>query len=48
VAFFGRNNLDLKERSTLSGIVGKIEKQTKGRIRESDLIPHFPDEILFS
>ncbi len=40
VAFFGRTNkFDTKDRITLSGIVNRLEQQTKGMVKRTDIIP---------
>jgi len=40
VALWGRlENVDKKERLTITGIIGLLEKQTKGMLKKSDFIP---------
>lgn len=40
VAFFGRTkNVDTGDRITLSGIINRLEKQTKGSIMRKDIVP---------
>lgn len=40
VAFWGRlENVDKKDRLTITGIIDRIEKQTKGMLKKSDFIP---------
>jgi uncharacterized radical SAM superfamily Fe-S cluster-containing enzyme len=40
IAFFGRvSNSDIQNRITLTGVINRMEKQTKGMVRKSDFIP---------
>lgn len=40
VAFWGRlENVDKKDRVTITGIIARLEKQTKGMLKKSDFIP---------